>query len=386
MNFDLSDEQRAVQQAARTFAETVLAPEAAHWDQYKVFPRQAIRRAGEMGFCGMYTREDVGGLGLHRLDASIAFEELAAACPSTTAYITIHNMVTWMIDTYARPEIRQHYCPALAAGVKLGSYCLTEPGSGSDAAALRTTATKKGGQYFLRGSKSFVSGGGETDCLVVMARTGEAGPKGVSAFVVPTDSKGLSFGEIERKLGWNSQSTRMIYFDEVAIDESHLLGSEGGGFRIAMKGLDGGRINIATCSVGAAQAALTQTQQYMQEREQFGKPLAAFQALQFRLADMLTETVASRHMVHLAAAKLDQQSQDASVYCAMAKRFATDMCFKVCNEALQLHGGYGFTQEYPLERYMRDARAHQIVEGTNEIMRVIIARAILEEGAVQRLR
>ena len=386
MNFDLSDEQRAIQKAARAFANTVLAPEAAHWDQHKVFPRKAIGLAGEMGFCGMYTREDVGGLGLPRLDASIAFEELAAACPSTAAYITIHNMVTWMIDTYAQPEVRQLYCPALAAGVKLGSYCLTEPGSGSDAAAMCTTATKKGGHYILRGSKSFVSGAGETDYLVVMARTGEAGPKGVSAFVVPSDCKGMSFGEVERKLGWNSQSTRMIYFDEVVIDESHLLGSEGGGFKIAMKGLDGGRINIATCSVGAAQAALTQTRKYMQEREQFGKPLAAFQALQFKLADMLTETVASRHMVHLAATKLDQQSPDAAVYCAMAKRFATDLCFKVCNEALQLHGGYGFTQEYPLERYMRDARAHQIVEGTNEIMRVIIARAILEEGAVLRLR
>ncbi|MCX6108129.1 MAG: acyl-CoA dehydrogenase family protein [Proteobacteria bacterium] len=386
MNFDLNDEQAAIQQAARTFAETVLAPEAAHWDQHKIFPRAAIAQAGEMGFCGMYTREDVGGLGLPRLDASIAFEELAAACPSTTAYITIHNMVTWMIDTFAKPEIRQLYCPELAAGTKLGSYCLTEPGSGSDAAALRTTATKKGSSYILKGSKAFVSGGGETDVLVVMARTGASGPKGVSAFVVPTSSKGITFGENERKLGWNSQSTRVIYFDDVTVDESHLLGTEGSGFRIAMKGLDGGRINIATCSVGAAQAALTQTQKYMHQREQFGKALASFQALQFKLADMLTETVASRQMVRLAATKLDQQSEDASVYCAMAKRLATDLSFKVCNDALQIHGGYGFTQEYPLERLMRDARAHQIVEGTNEIMRVIIARAILEEGAALTLR
>ena len=383
MEFDLTENQLAFQEAARSFAEKELAPYAAQWDAKKIFPKEAIRKAGEIGFCGVYIREDVGGLGLSRLDATIIFEELAAACPSTTAYITIHNMVTWMIDHYGSDEVRKKFCPELTSGQKLGSYCLTEPGSGSDAASLKTTAVKKDNHYILNGTKAFVSGAGETDVLVVMAKTGE---KEISSFVVPTSLKGISFGENEKKLGWNSQTTRFIFFDNVEVPEEYLLAEEGMGFKIALKGLDGGRINIGICSVGAAQASLNHALKYMHEREQFGKPLAQFQALQFKISDMVTEIVASRQMIRLAAFKLDAKDSQATAYCAMAKRLATDLCFNVCNQAIQLFGGYGCTQEFPVERLMRDARIHQIVEGTNEIMRVIVSKKILEEGATRQIR
>lgn len=386
MNFILTENQRAFQDAARSFAEIELAPFASEWDAKKIFPREAIHKAGELGFCGIYTREDAGGLGLSRLDAAIIFEELAAACPSTTAYITIHNMVTWMVDAFAQPEIRSRYCPKLASSELLGSYCLTEPGSGSDAGSLKTSAVKKGDTYVLNGTKAFISGAGESDLLIVMARTGEPGPKGISAFIVDAKTKGISYGENEKKLGWNTQPTRFVFFEDVEVPASHLMGAEGEGFKIALKGLDGGRVNVGISSVGAAQGALNHARNYMHERHQFGKPLAAFQALQFKIADMLTEVVAARQMVYLAATKMDLQDPNATVYCAMAKRMATDLSFNVCNDALQLLGGYGCTQDFPVERLMRDARVHQIVEGTNEIMKVIISKKILEEGATLQIR
>jgi alkylation response protein AidB-like acyl-CoA dehydrogenase len=381
MDFSLTDEQQAFAQAARDFALGELEPNAARWDAEQVFPREAFARAGELGFCAIYAPESIGGLGLPRLDATLVFEEMAACDPSTTAFLTIHNMATWMIGSWATPSVRDAWGPQLATGEKLASYCLTEPGSGSDAASLVTRAEKRGGAYVLNGSKAFISGAGDTDVLVVMARTGGAGAGGVSAFVVPADSPGISYGRKEEKMGWNSQSTRPISFENVEVPAENLLGSEGEGFKFAMKGLDGGRINIATCSVGAAQGAYEAARRYMGERKQFGRQLAGFQALQFKLVDMLTHIVASRQMVRLAASKLDQGDPDASSYCAMAKRLATDMCFQACLDAQQLHGGYGYLKDYPLERLVRDTRVHQILEGTNEIMRVIVARQILEKGA-----
>jgi alkylation response protein AidB-like acyl-CoA dehydrogenase len=380
MQFELNDDQRAFQDAARDFAAAEMAPHAAAWDAQGLFPRDTLRHAGELGFCGLYSPERHGGLGLSRLDATIVFEELAGACPSTTAYLTIHNMATWMVTTFATPVIAAEWGPRLTRGDQLASYCLTEPGAGSDAASLRTTARREGDAYVLHGSKAFISGAGSTDCLVVMARTGGDGAAGISALLVPADAAGVHYGRKEEKMGWNSQPTRTITFDGVRIPASHLLGAEGGGFRIAMKGLDGGRINIATCSVGAAQAALAAAQRYMGERRQFGRAIGEFQALQFKLADMVTDLVAARQMVRLAAAKLDAGAADANVYCAMAKRFATDVGFRVCNEALQIHGGYGYIREYPLERWLRDVRVHQILEGTNEIMRVIVGRRMLQDS------
>lgn len=386
MDFALNDDQRAFQESARDFAQHELAPFAAQWDAEETFPLETLRKAGDLGFCGLYIPEQYGGLGLSRLDAAIVFEELAAGCTSTTAYITIHNMMTWMIATFAEPDVAAEWVPKLASGALWGSYCLTEPGAGSDAASLKTRAERDGDHYLLNGSKMFISGAGSTDALVVMARTGGAGPKGISAFLVPANLQGIQYGKKEHKMGWNSQPTRAITFDNVTIPAAYRLGAEGEGFAIAMKGLDGGRINIATCSIGTAQAALDRAQAYLHERQQFGRPLAEFQALQFKLADMLTELVAARQMVRLAAWKLDNRSPDATTYCAMAKRFATDIGFKVANDALQLHGGYGYIKEYPLERHVRDNRVHQILEGTNEIMRVIVARAALQEGALERLR
>lgn len=388
MDFELNDDQRAFAESARAFAQAELAPHAAHWDRESIFPREAIAKAGELGFCGLYAPENAGGLQLPRLDATMVFEELAAVDPSTTAFITIHNMATWMLGTWATDAVRAEWGEALTSGRKLASYCLTEPGAGSDAGSLKTRAELAGHEYIINGAKAFISGAGSTDMLVLMARTGDAGSgaSGISAFAVPADLPGISYGKKEEKMGWNSQPTRVISFDNVRIPAQNLLGREGEGFKIAMKGLDGGRINIATCSVGAAQGALTQAQQYMHERKQFGKPIASFQALQFKLADMATELVAARQMVRLAASKLDAGARDASTYCAMAKRFATDAGFMVCNEALQLHGGYGYIREYPLERLMRDTRVHQILEGTNEIMRVIIARRMLEGDAPDMIR
>ncbi|ELA7355043.1 TPA: acyl-CoA dehydrogenase family protein [Vibrio alginolyticus] len=379
MDFELNEDQRAFADTAQQFADERLAPMAAEWDEKQIFPKDVLREAGELGFLSLYTPEEHGGLGLSRLDASIIFEQLAMGCTSTTAFMTIHNMVSWMIASFATDEAKTQFCPKLVTGEWLGSYCLTEPNAGSDAAALTTSATKKGDKYVINGGKTFISGAGETDVLVVMARTGEAGAKGVSAFVVPAQTDGISYGRKEPKMGWNSQPTRAVTFENVVIPASHLLGEEGQGFVFAMKGLDGGRINIATCSVGTAQQALNQAARYIQERKQFGKPLAQFQALQFKLADMATELVAARQLVRYAASKLDRNDPDATAYCAMAKRFATDVGFQVCDQALQLYGGYGYINEYPMERHFRDVRVHQILEGTNEIMRLIIARRLLSE-------
>ena len=381
MDFRLTDEQQAFAQAAREFAIGELAPNAAKWDAEGIFPREAFAQAGALGFCAIYAPESIGGLGLPRLDATLVFEEMAAYDPSTTAFLTIHNMATWMIGSWASASVRDAWGPLLASGEKLASYCLTEPGAGSDAASLATRAEKRGQGYVLNGAKAFISGAGDTDVLVVMARTGGQGAKGISAFVVPADLPGITYGRKEEKMGWNSQSTRSITFENVEIPAENLLGSEGQGFTFAMKGLDGGRINIATCSVGAAQGAYDAARRYMGERRQFNQPLASFQALQFKLADMLTHIVASRHMVRLAASKLDNQDPQAATYCAMAKRLATDLGFQVCLDAQQIHGGYGYLKDYPLERLVRDSRVHQILEGTNEIMRVIVARQVLEKGA-----
>ncbi|HHY0433688.1 TPA: acyl-CoA dehydrogenase family protein [Vibrio parahaemolyticus] len=379
MDFELNEDQRAFADTAQQFSLERLAPMASEWDEKQIFPKDVLREAGELGFLSLYTPEEHGGLGLSRLDASIIFEQLAMGCTSTTAFMTIHNMVSWMVASFATEDVRAKYCPKLVTGEWLGSYCLTEPNAGSDAASLTTTASKKGDTYVLNGGKAFISGAGETDVLVVMARTGEAGAKGVSAFVVPAQADGISYGRKEPKMGWNSQPTRAVTFDNVVTPASHLLGEEGQGFIFAMKGLDGGRINIATCSVGTAQQALNQATQYMLERKQFGKSLAQFQALQFKLADMATELVAARQLVRYAASKLDRGDPDATTYCAMAKRFATDVGFQICDQALQIYGGYGYIKEYPMERYFRDVRVHQILEGTNEIMRLIIARRLLSE-------
>ncbi|CAH0992459.1 Acyl-CoA dehydrogenase [Sinobacterium norvegicum] len=388
MDFALNDDQIAFQDAARSFAAGEMQPFAAEWDADKTFPKAMFKKAGELGFMGMYCPEEVGGINLSRLDTTIILEELAMGCTSTAAFVSIHNMASWMIASWGKPAIKEQWCSDLVVGEKLASYCLTEPGAGSDAAALRTSAQKDGDHYVINGSKMFISGAGETDVLVVMARTGSQadGAKGVSAFAIPANLDGISYGKNEHKMGWNSQPTRAISFENVRVDANCLLGAEGEGFKIAMTGLDGGRINIASCSVGAAQACINLAQAYMRERQQFGKPLAAFQALQFKLADMVTELVAARQMIRLAANKIDTDDADKTTYCAMAKRFATDVGFKVCNDALQLHGGYGYMKEYPIERYMRDARVHQILEGTNEIMRVITARRILEDGATDLIR
>ena len=388
MDFSLSEEQLAFQEAARAFSEGELAPYAAEWDENKIFPVEVFKAAGALGFMSMYCPEEFGGMGLSRLDAVIILEELAAGCTSTAAFVSIHNMATWMITSWGQEPVKTQWCGDLTTGQKLASYCLTETGAGSDAGSLRTTAKKDGDQYVINGSKMFISGAGSTDVLVLMARTGnqDDGPRGISAFVVPANLEGISYGKNEAKMGWNSQPTRAISFENVRIPAHCLLGAEGEGFKIAMKGLDGGRINIATCSVGAAQACINHTQEYMKQRQQFGKPLASFQALQFKLADMVTELVAARQMIRLAASKVDNNDPEKTTYCAMAKRFATDVGFEVCNSAIQLHGGYGYIKEYPIERFMRDTRVHQILEGTNEIMRMLTARRILEEGGTDVLR
>jgi alkylation response protein AidB-like acyl-CoA dehydrogenase len=385
MNFDLTEDQQMFADTAKQFSDSELLPNAAKWDQEHIFPKEVITKAGELGFCSLYTPEEAGGLNLSRLDSSIIFEQLAMGCTATTAMMTIHNMATWMIASWGKDILKDNWCPDLVTGEKLASYCLTEPGSGSDAASLRTSAKKENDHYIVNGSKVFISGAGSTDILVVMVRTGELGPKGISALAIPANLAGIIYGKAEEKLGWNAQPTRQITFDNVKVPIENLLGEEGEGFSMAMKGLDGGRINIATCSIGTAQQALNCAMSYMQEREQFGKPIAAFQGLQFKLADMATELVAARQLVRLAAYKLDTNDAEKTAYCAMAKRFATDIGFKVCDAALQIHGGYGYIKEYPLERHFRDVRVHQILEGTNEIMRVIIARRLLTEGAGQIL-
>jgi alkylation response protein AidB-like acyl-CoA dehydrogenase len=386
MDFSLSDEQQAFVDSARAFSDGVLAPQAARWDAQSIFPRDALAAAGELGFMGMYTPESAGGLALSRLDASLIVEELSRGCTTTAAFLTIHNMATSMIGRYCSDAVVEQWCPELVVGSKLASYCLTEPGAGSDAASLRTRAERDGDDYVLNGSKVFISGAGETDVLVVMLRTGDVGPKGITALLVPADTPGVSYGKKEEKMGWNAQPTRMVSFEDARVPVANRLGEEGQGFAIAMEGLDGGRINIATCSVGTAQQALQEALDYVSERQQFGQVIAEFQATQFKLADMLTEVVAARQMVRLAASKLDDRDPQATTYCAMAKRLATDLGFRVCNDALQLFGGYGYIREYPMERHVRDTRVHQILEGTNEIMRVIIARRMMMDGALEVIR
>ncbi|MDI5890543.1 acyl-CoA dehydrogenase family protein [Halomonas rhizosphaerae] len=388
MDFSLTDDQKALAAAAADFARAELAEHAADWDARSHFPVDVIRRAGEAGFLGIYTPEEHGGLGLSRLEASLIFEQLAQGCIATTAYLTIHNMVTWMIASWGDDALREAWVPAMVAGEALGSYCLTEPGAGSDAASLRTRAVRDGDDYVINGSKMFISGAGATEVLVVMARTGapDSGAGGISAIVVPADAAGIEYGKNEEKMGWKSQPTRLVSFDGVRVPVTNRLGAEGEGFKFAMKGLDGGRLNIASCSLGAAQQALTLSRDYLAERKQFGRELSQFQALQFKLADMASELTAARLMVRHAAWRLDQGDPEAAAHCAMAKRFATDMGFTVCNEALQLHGGYGYIREYPLERLVRDTRVHQILEGTNEIMRLIVARRLLADGVIESLQ
>lgn len=379
MNFDLNDDQIAFQQTARKFAEQSLAPYAKAWDENAEFPKSTFVEAGKLGFMAMYIPEQYHGIGLGRLDSAIIMEELAAGCTSTAAFISIHNMAFNMLSKYGSPEILEQWAEALASGTKLASYCLTEPGAGSDAASLATKAVKDGDSYLISGSKAFISGAGSTDLLVTMARTGEAGPKGISCFAIPADSAGISFGKKEEKLGWNSQPTATISFDNVRVPAANMLASEGDGFKLAMEGLDGGRINIAACSVGTASSSLAAGKAYVMERKQFGKAISDFQNTQFKLADMLTELCAARQMIRLAAYKLDQNAPDKTAYCAMAKRFATDAGFQICDQALQLHGGYGYIKEYPIERHFRDTRVHRILEGTNEVMRLIISRKLLED-------
>ncbi|MBS9404140.1 acyl-CoA dehydrogenase family protein [Halomonas sp. TRM85114] len=388
MDFSLNDDQKALVAAAEDFAEAELVDHAAEWDATSHFPVDVIRRAGETGFLGLYTPEAYGGMGLSRLDASLIFERLAQGCVSTTAYLTIHNMVTWMVARWGDDALRDAWVPGMVSGESLGSYCLTEPGAGSDAANLTTRAIREGMDYVLSGSKMFISGAGSTEVLVVMARTGEpgSGAGGVSALLVPADTAGIVYGKKEDKMGWKSQPTRLVSFDGVRVPVANRLGAEGEGFKLAMKGLDGGRVNIASCSLGAAQQALLLSRGYLTERKQFGRELASFQALQFKLADMASELTAARWMVRHAAWRLDHEDPEATAYCAMAKRLATDVGFSVCNEALQLYGGYGYIREYPLERLVRDTRVHQILEGTNEIMRLIIARRLLADGVIESLQ
>ena len=379
MNFNLSEEQVAIRDMVRDFAEQEMAPNAAEWDEKHIFPVETLRKAAELGLASIYVNANVGGSGLSRLDSAIIFEELAVACPSTAAYLSIHNMVGWLIDQYASDALRQQWLPKLATMEVLSSYCLTEPGSGSDASSLKTTAVKDGDDYILNGTKAFISGGGTSDVYACMVRTGDESPKGISCVLVEKDRPGISFGKREDKLGWHSQPTTMVFFEDCRIPISNRVGEERMGFKIALNALNGGRINIAACSLGGARNCLSLTRQYLLERKQFNQKLADFEALQFRFADMLTDIEASRLMVHRAAVSLDHKHQDAIMHCAMAKRLATDLCFNICNQALQMHGGYGYIREYPIERFFRDLRVHQILEGTNEIMRLIIARQVFHE-------
>jgi len=379
MTVDLSSEQILIRQMAADFAAEKLRPHAAEWDEKKHFPVDVIRSAAELGLAGIYVKEDVGGSGLGRLDAVLVFEQLSMGCVSTAAYLSIHNMCSWMIDRFGDDAVRQEWLPKLTSMEYLASYCLTEPGSGSDAASLRTRAVKDGGDYVLNGAKAFISAAGTSEVYVVMARTGQDGPKGISAFIVKKDDKGVSFGANEKKMGWNSQPTRAVVFEDVRIPASRRIGAEGEGFRFAMAGLDGGRLNIAACSLGGMQEALDKSLAYVKERKQFGQAIADFQATQFKLADMETETQSARMMLYAAARALDAKAPDATRWCAMAKRFVTDTGFKVANDALQLHGGYGYLADYGMERIVRDLRVHQILEGTNEVMRVIISRDLLRQ-------
>ena len=371
--FGLTQDQRSMRDMVLDFARERLAPHALEWDEAKHLPVDVIRETADLGMGGIYLREDVGGSNLSRLDAAVIFEALSTGCVDVAAFITIHNMAGWMIDAYASPEQRQRWLPELTSMKLIASYCLTEPGSGSDAGAMKTKAVRDGDHYVLDGTKQFISGAGSNDVYVVMARTGE-GSRGVSAFLVENGTPGLSFGPNERKMGWNIQPTAQVVLDDCRIPAANRLNDEGMGFRMAMSGLDGGRLNIAACSIGGAQAAFDKAQSYAGERTAFGQPIGGFQAMQFKLADMATGIEASRALLYTAAAKLDVGTPDATKFCAMAKRFVTDTCFDVANDALQVHGGYGYLAEYGVEKIVRDLRVHQILEGTNEIMRVIISR------------
>ena len=378
MRFELTEEQQAFQDMARAFAAEELAPNAADWDRDAFFPVETLRKAAALGLAGIYVREDVGGSALTRLDAALIFEALSSGCTSTAAFLSIHNMASWMIDTFGSEAQRRKWLPRLTTMEIIASYCLTEPSAGSDAASLRTKAVKDGDHYVINGGKAFISGGGTSDIYVCMVRTGGEGAGGVSCIVVEKGTPGLSFGTPEKKMGWNSQPTSQVMFDGCRVPVENLIGEEGQGFKIAMMGLDGGRLNIGACALGTAGAALERAKAYLGERHQFGKPLASFQALQFKLADMATELEAARLLLLQAATKVDAKTPDATKHAAMAKRFATDVSFEVANQALQIHGGYGYLNDFPLERHVRDLRVHQILEGTNEIMRVIIARELLK--------
>ncbi|XP_057289156.1 isobutyryl-CoA dehydrogenase, mitochondrial [Pezoporus wallicus] len=374
----LTEQQKEFQSVALDFAAKEMAPHMAEWDEKEIFPVDTMRKAGQLGFGGIYVKPDVGGSGLSRLDTSIIFEALSTGCTSTTAYMSIHNMCVWMIDTFGSEEQRRRFCPSLCSMEQFASYCLTEPGSGSDAASLLTSAQRKGDSYVLNGTKAFISGGGDTDVYLVMCRTGGPGPKGISCLLLEKGTPGLSFGKKEKKVGWNSQPTRAVIFEDCVVPVSNRLGAEGQGFSIAMKGLNGGRINIASCSLGAAHASVLLAQEHLTVRKQFGEPLANNQYLQFRLAEMATRLVAARLMVRNAARALQEEREDAPVLCSMAKLFATDACFEICNQALQMHGGYGYLKDYAVQQFVRDVRVHQILEGTNEVMRMIVARSLLQ--------
>ena len=377
--FDLTDEQREIQELARRFTADRITPFAGEWDEKHIFPRDTIREAAELGFAAIYVSEESGGIALGRLEAALIMEAMAYGCPSTSAFISIHNMASWMIDRFGDADVKGRYLPDLVTMARMASYCLTEPGSGSDAAALKTRAVRDGDHYIVSGSKQFISGGGENEVYVTMVRTGEDGPKGISCLVIDKDTPGVSFGANERKLGWHSQPTRQVTFDNVRVPVANRLGAEGEGFRIAMMGLDGGRLNIGACSLGGAQRCLDEAVAYVKDRRQFGKAIAEFQNTQFTLADMATELEAARALLYLAAAKVTDNAPDKTRFAAMAKRLATDTGSSVVDRALQLHGGYGYLMDYPIERFWRDLRVHSILEGTNQVMRMIVGRDLLKD-------
>ena len=376
----LSEEQIAFYDVAKDFALKKMAPNAEKWDEEKIFPIETLQELAALGFGGIYVNPDLGGSGLSRLDASLIFEALSQGCTSTSAFLSIHNMANWMIDSFASNELKEKFVPDLCSMNKIASYCLTEAGAGSDAGSLKTKAKRDGDFYIINGTKSFISGGGYSDVYVTMVRTGDDSASGISTFLIEKDTPGLSFGAQEKKMGWNSQPTAQVIFEDCKVPAENIIGNEGDGFKIAMKGLDGGRLNIAACSLGTAQSAFEKAVEYAGDREQFGKKIQDFQSIQFKLADMATELEASRLMLRDAANKVDDNAPDKTKAAAMAKRFVTDMSFKIVNEALQIHGGYGYLKDYPLERNLRDVRVHQILEGTNEIMNVIISREILKEN------
>ena len=377
--FDLTEDQGAIQEMAQRFTADAITPNAAKWDEDHHFPRDVVKAAAGLGFAAIYVSEEFGGIGLGRLEAALIMEAMAYGCPSTSAFISIHNMASWMIDRFGAAEVKGKYLPSLVTCDRIASYCLTEPGAGSDAASLKTKAVRDGDHYIVSGSKAFISGGGENDLYVTIVRTGEDGPKGISCFAIEKDMPGVSFGAQEKKLGWRSQPTAQVNFDGVRVPAANRIGAEGEGFRIAMAGLDGGRLNIGACSLGGAQRCLDEALRYTKERKQFGQPVADFQATQFTLADMETELQAARTLLYAAAAKVSDNAADKTKFAAMAKRLATDTGMTVADRALQLHGGYGYLQDYPIERFFRDLRVHRILEGTNEIMRVIISREMLRQ-------